>query len=406
MVEPLQPLAGRRILLGVSGSIAAYKAAELVRDLQRAGALLQVAMTASAQRFITALTFEAITHRPVIADLWSMPSHEISHVERAHEVDAMVIAPASANVIARLAAGMADDPVTAIALSTRAPLLVAPAMESGMWLNPATQENVARLVSRGVRIVAPDAGALASGREGVGRLAELSAILLGVEQLFVSGGAFHGRRVLITAGPTLEKLDPVRVLSNRSTGAMGIALAGTAARRGAEVTLILGPTHLVPPPGVTTIRVESAAEMLEAAGAVIDQTDVLIGAAAVSDYRPAHAVTAKLKRSDPRAKVIELVENPDLLATLSARLRQRDPRAVVVGFAAETEAVEENARLKLQKKGCDLVIGNRVGPDAGFGPGYTEVIAVRPGEPPVAFGPAPKARIAEFVLDRVALIAK
>ncbi len=390
-----------RVLVGVTGSIAAYKAIELVRLLTAAGHQVQVVMTESAQRFVTPVTFEAITRHAVLTDLWALQGHEIEHVERAHDVDVLVVAPASANTLARLAHGLADDVLSAIALSTRAPLVLAPAMETGMWLHPATQANVATLRARGAVIVDPESGALASGRSGVGRLAPVEAIAARIEA--VLGGAdavlpWAGRKVVITAGPTYEKLDPVRVLTNRSTGEMGIAIAAAAHARGAQVTLVLGPTHLAPPPAVTTVRVESAREMFDATARALEDVDVLIATAAVSDFRPAEAQSSKLKRSDPRAKMLILEENPDVLASLAPRVKDE---GVVVGFAAETDAVEANARAKLHAKGCDIVIGNTVGPGVGFGPGETSVIAVRAGGT-VPFGPATKAKVAEFVLDQVA----
>lgn len=389
-----------RVLVGVTGSIAAYKAIELVRSLTQAGHTVQVALTESAQRFVTPLTFEALTQRAVLTDLWSLQGHEIEHVERAHDVDVVAVAPASANTLARLAHGLADDVLSAIVLSTRAPLVLAPAMESGMWLNAATQHNVATLRARGASVVEPESGALASGRSGVGRLAALERVLAAIEAAGSPDRSLAGRRVVITAGPTYERIDPVRVLTNRSTGEMGIALAAVAARRGAAVRLVLGPTHLAPPAGVDVVRVESAREMLEATRVGLSEVDVLIATAAVSDFRPAEAQSSKLKRSDPRARMLLLEENPDILATLAPVVRAR---GVVVGFAAETEAVEANARAKLHAKGCDVVIGNVVGPGMGFGPGETSVIAVGPSTSQT-FGPALKPRVAEFVLDQVAAL--
>lgn len=399
---------GPRILLGVGGSIAAYKAVEVARLLAKAGASVQVALTRGAAQFIQPLTFEAITGRPVLTDVFALETsgkQEIAHVERAHEVDLVLVAPASANLLARLAAGFADDPLTATALSTRAPIAVAPAMESGMWENAATQENVRRLQARGVTFFGPGAGALASGRSGVGRLLEPEVI---VEEALglLAGGDLRGERVVITAGPTWEPLDPVRVLTNRSTGAMGIELAAAAVRRGAEVRLILGPTHLSPPahPRLGVARVETALEMLASAREALDGATVLIGTAAVSDYRPASPRAQKLKRSDPAAQRLELAENPDVLATLGAELRAARPDAVVVGFAAETGDVEHHALGKLRAKGCDLVIGNLVGVGKGFGGGDTSVAAVRASGEPQWFGPAPKALVAQFVLDQISAL--
>jgi phosphopantothenoylcysteine decarboxylase/phosphopantothenate--cysteine ligase len=393
------------VLLGVSGSIAAYKAVEVARLLGKAGVRVQVAMTRGATEFVRPLTFSAITGREVLTDVFKVATGgggaEIGHVERAHQVDLVLVAPASANLMARMVAGFADDPLTATLLATRAPVLIAPAMEPGMWMHPATQDNLACLEERGVKVIGPVAGDLASGRAGLGRMEEPPAIVRAALAI-LRPGDLTGLGVTITAGPTWEPLDPVRVLTNRSTGAMGIAIAEAAHRRGAQVRLILGPTHLPPPAGVALRRVETAAEMLEASHDALPATDVFIATAAVSDFRPQRAWDQKLKRSAPEAQTLALSENPDVLATVSAALRARSGRpATVVGFAAETEAVEDNARQKLARKGCDLVIGNEVGPAAGFGAGQTRVLAVAPGRPAVPFGPALKGDVAEFVLDQV-----
>lgn len=273
-----------------------------------------------------------------------------------------------------------------------------------MWDAPATQHNLRTLTERGVLIIDPESGPLASGRSGVGRLAAPELIVARVMERLRQRRDLAGRRVLITAGPTFEAIDPVRVLTNRSTGAMGIAIAEEARGRGALVTLVLGPTHLAAPLGVTTLRVESALEMLRAAEGAIDQTEVLIAAAAVSDYRPASAELTKLKRSDPRAGELRLVENPDILATLAPRLHAAKKGGVVVGFAAETDQVEANGKEKLLRKGCDLLIANRVGPGVGFGPGLTSVIALSKDGAPISFGPEPKEQVAAFVLDQIAVL--
>lgn len=382
------------ILLGVTGSIAAYKAVDLARRLKSDGFRVQVVMTHSATRFVTPLTFEAITGRPVVDDAWARRSGEIEHVERADEAALIVVAPASAHTLARLALGLADDALTAMALSTRAPIVVAPAMEHGMWHHPATQAHMATLASRGVTRVGPGSGALASGRSGDGRMAEPEAIAAHVQALARGEASMAGRRVLITAGPTWEPIDPVRVLSNRSTGAMGIALANEARRRGAEVDLVLGPTHLGPEPGVRVTRVETAAEMLAASLERLEGADVVVGAAAVSDYRPSDPKAQKLKRGGPAS--LSLTENPDIIATLSSRA---GAGTKLVGFAAETEDVVENARGKLERKGLHAVIGNQVGREAGFGPGATRVVLVRADMEPQWSEPGDKPSMARFIWD-------
>jgi phosphopantothenoylcysteine decarboxylase / phosphopantothenate---cysteine ligase len=388
---------GARIFLGVSGSIAAYKAVQLARLLKQSGAQVQVGLSAGAQRFIQPLTFEAITAAPVLTSLWGSTQSQIEHVEQAHAVDLVLVAPATANLLARMAAGMADDIVAATCLSTTAAIVVAPAMETGMWNHPATQENLDRLRSRGVGVVDPESGELASGRSGLGRLAELETIVAAVRAR-LQPPDLAGRRIVITAGPTHERIDPVRILGNRSTGAMGIAFADMAAARGAHVDLVLGPTHLCPPPNVTSHRVESAQQMLQATDQLVDQADVFIAAAAVSDFRPEQSAKQKLKRNQAGAHSIALIENPDILATLAPRIK----KGVVVGFAAETENLEENAKGKLVKKGCHMVVANHVGPGVGFGERQTEIVLVTKDEDSESFGPASKSEVACFVLDRIA----
>ena len=393
-----------RVLLGVSGSIAAYKAVSIARLLGQHSVSVQVAMTSGAVRFVTPLTFEAITGRAVLDDPWVRRTGEIEHVERAHEVDLLVVAPASANTMARLAHGFADDPLTAIALSTTSPILLAPAMEHGMWNHPATQSNLHTLQQRGVRIVGPATGSLASGRSGDGRMEEPERIVeVALSMLTGERRDLASESVLITAGPTWEPIDPVRVLANRSTGAMGIALAEEGVRRGAMVRLVLGPTHLrpTPHPGLTVERVETAEQMLAASLVDLTQRTVVIGAAAVGDFRPEVRREQKWKKSQADASVLRLVENPDVLATLSNRLRAGRPDGIVVGFAAETEALETNARAKLERKGCDLLVGNMVGPDRGFGEGRTRVSVFQAEEPAAEFGPADKRAVASFIWDRI-----
>jgi len=387
----------QNILLGVSGSISAYKAAHLARLLIKSGHRVQVAMTQGGQRFIQPVTFEAITGQPVLTSLWNTPSGSIEHVEQSHQVDLILIAPASANLLARLAVGMADDVLTATCLSTTSPIIVAPAMETGMWLNSATQENVAKLKARGYQVLDPEPGELASGRSGLGRLPEPEFIADFVIN-FPSQRDLENRRIVITAGPTHESLDPVRILSNRSTGAMGIAFADRAYSRGASVDLILGPTHLLPAQPVNVHQIESAQEMLEAVEGLVDGADVFIAAAAVSDFRLRQVSQQKLKRNHEGAHQLELIENPDILATVSPRL----PNGLVIGFAAETENVEQNAKEKMHRKGCDMVVANQVGREQGFGPGETSIILIQKSQDTLYFGPGTKSAVANFVLDQVA----
>lgn len=391
-----------RVLLGVSGSIAVYKAAELARRLMDRGLDVQVAMTASAQRFVTPLTFRALTGRKVLTSLWA-DSDEIEHVERAYDADVLLMAPASANLLARLAHGLADDVLTTTALSSRAPLVLAPAMETHMWLHPATQANVATLTGRGARLVEPSQGALASGRSGLGRFPEIPDIVEATLSALRPKSTWQGQVVLITAGPTFEPLDPVRGLTNRSTGAMGIAIAEAAADRGAEVHLVLGPTGLAPRGGVHLHRVETALEMMQAAELIVDRADVLIASAAVSDFRPAHVHGEKLKKTEVGANTLHLERNPDILANLAARRRAAPGghAARIVGFAAETSDLESHARHKLAQKGCDFVVANLVGPSRGFGERETEILLVPKDLPAEPYGPASKREVAAFLLDRL-----
>lgn len=355
-----QTLSRRRILLGISGGIAAYKAAELVRLLRQAEAEVQVVMTEAATRFITPLTLQALSGRPVRTGLFdSQAEAAMGHIELARWAEQVVIAPASADFLARLKAGMADDLLTTLCLATEAPIAVAPAMNRVMWQHPATRENIAVLRQRGVEIWGPASGGQACGEEGPGRMLEPAEILarLGARR----DGALAGRRVLITAGPTREAIDPVRFLSNRSSGKMGYALAWAAREAGAEVVLVSGPVSLAPPAGVEVVAVESAAQMYAQVMARVADCDVFIGAAAVADYTPVTAAGQKIKKHRDRLQ-LELVRTPDILAAVAGHR----PRPFTVGFAAETEQVREYARDKLARKGLDLIAANPVGPGQGF----------------------------------------
>lgn len=360
--DPTDALAGRTVLLGVSGGIAAYKVANVARQLVAAGADVRVLMTASAARFVGPDTFAALTGNPVHSSLWEEPG-TVLHVELAHAADVALVAPATANSIAKLAHGMADDLLSATLLEAACPLVIAPAMHSGMWEHPATRGNVAILEERGVRFIGPVSGALAHGDEGVGRLAEAVDIVAAVGSAVATTADLAGRTVLITAGPTHEPLDPVRFIGNRSSGKMGIALAAEAAARGAEVHLVLGPGTGSAPPGVHTQHVTTAQEMRTAVLREVEHADAVVMAAAVADFRPATEAPGKLKKA-AGAPQLSLVPTPDILRELGDR---RDG-GVLVGFAAETADLEASGRRKLAEKGLDLIVVNEVGREGtGFG---------------------------------------
>ncbi|MGD9387511.1 MAG: bifunctional phosphopantothenoylcysteine decarboxylase/phosphopantothenate--cysteine ligase CoaBC [Gammaproteobacteria bacterium] len=354
-------LAGKNVLLGVSGGIAAYKSPDLVRRLREQGAEVRVVMTAAAARFVSPLTFQAVSGHPVRDSLWDDAAEAaMGHIELARWADLVLIAPATADCLARLAAGMADDLLTTLCLATAAPLCVAPAMNRQMWSHAATQDNLQRLRERGVRVLGPAEGAQACGETGAGRMlepAEIGAALAAGN----AGGPLQGRKVLVTAGPTREALDPVRYLSNRSSGKMGYAVAAAAQAAGAEVVLVSGPVSLAPPAGVRVVAVETAAQMLGAVQAELPGTAIFIAAAAVADYRPAEPAGRKIKKHAEELQ-LALVRNPDILTAVAAAR----PRPFVVGFAAETDDVEANARQKLEAKRLDMIAANPVGPAQGF----------------------------------------
>jgi phosphopantothenoylcysteine decarboxylase/phosphopantothenate--cysteine ligase len=354
---------GKRILLGVTGGIAAYKSPDLVRRLRDRGAEVQVVMTKAAGEFITPMTFQAVSGRPVRTDLWD-PAAEASmgHIELARWADLVVVAPATAGFLARLATGQADDLLTTLCLATEAPIAVAPAMNRVMWANLATQANVATLSQRRVSVLGPAAGDQACGEVGEGRMLEPLEIVARVDALLVPTGPLSGKRVLITAGPTRERIDPVRFISNRSSGKMGFAVAQAARNAGAEVILVSGPVSLPTPPGVQRIDCESAVDMLNAVLKEVGKADVFISTAAVADYKPARPADQKIKKASDRMD-LEMERTTDILATVAAG-PERPP--LVVGFAAETEAVEQNARTKLLKKNLDMIAANEVGDDKVF----------------------------------------
>ncbi len=355
------------VAVGVSGGISAYKAVEVVRQLQKADHQVAVVMTRSATRFVGPLTFEAITQRRVITSQWAAGANaDIEHIALASEAALLLVVPATANTIARLAHGLANDFLTSLALATRAPVLLAPAMNTHMYDHVATQANMALLRERGVRFVEPGEGYLACGWVGKGRLAEPDVIAAEALHIISPGPLLRGRRVLVTAGPTYEDLDPVRYIGNRSTGRMGIAVADQAARRGADVTLVLGPGTVDPPAGVRTVRVRSAREMHAAVVAARDGADAIVMAAAVADYTPAGgSARDKVKKQDGDLALV-LERTPDILADLG-RWRAGRPHPVLVGFAAETTDVLGHAAQKRERKQVDLIVANDVAhPGAGF----------------------------------------
>lgn len=350
-----------RILLCVTGGVAAYKAAALTSTLVQQGAIVDVIMTAGAERFIAPLTFSSLTARPVYTSLWDAPER-IPHIRLVREAHVALVVPATANVIAKLAHGIADDLVTTALLAARIPVLVAPAMNDAMYRNQATQANIRTLRERGYTFVEPDTGFLAERERGIGRLACEEHILGVLQALLARTQSLRGKRVAITAGPTREAFDPVRFMSNPSTGATGIALAYEAAQRGAEVTLILGPTHVEPPAGVKTVGVQTAQQMLEAAMEHAVGSDIVIASAAVSDWRPQQTAEQKVKKTE-QDLTVRMVRNPDVLAAIAARKGS----AFVVGFAAETQAHEANAREKLVRKNLDAIVVNDVSGQRGWG---------------------------------------
>ena len=362
-VSDVGVLAGRRIVLGVTGGIAAYKAVEIASRMKKAGADVRVIMTRAATSFVTPLTFREITGQPVAETMWGEPHHHVEHIALAEFAELVLVAPATANFIAKAAAGIADDMLTTSVLATRAPLFIAPAMNTGMWENPITQENVARLTARGTTIIPPAVGQLACGTTGAGRLPEPVEIVRVVEEYFARAQSLAGRRILVTAAGTEEALDPVRFLGNRSTGRMGFEVAAEAARRGAHVVLVAGPTNITTPAGVRRVNVRSARDMYAAVLAEYDAVDAVIKAAAVADYRPAETAEHKIKKSDGEL-TLTLTRNPDILYELG----QKKQNQILIGFAAETRNVAEYAHGKLAKKNLDFIVANNVAEkDAGFG---------------------------------------
>ena len=398
-------LSGARVIVGVGGGIAAFKSVVLVRELLRRGAEVRVVMTHAGARFVGPATFSGLTGKAAVVDLWDASYPGEVHVELGQWAQLLVVAPATANLLARAAAGMADDALLATISCAACPILYAPAMHERMWRSAATQRNVARLESDGALLVGPVQGQLASGQTGMGRMAEPETIAdaaqkaLGLRKSAVErAGArdLAGKTVVISAGPTVEDIDPVRFISNRSSGRMGFALASAAAERGAHVILVCGPTTLPPPPGIETIGVRSARDMHAAVFAALPRADAVVMNAAVADYRPAQMARSKIKKRDDRMS-LELVKNPDILAELGAR-RGRGRRPVLVGFAMETDDVVEYARRKLVAKKCDLIVANAA---EVAGRDDTRATLVTPSGDD-ALPPMAKAELANRIWDRVA----
>lgn len=389
------------VVLGVTGGIAAYKACEILRLLQKQGMDVFVVMTKNATRFVAPLTFETLSGHPVAVDTFERPATwEVEHIALAKRADLFLIAPATANIIAKLACGIADDMLSTTVLATRAPVMIAPAMNTGMWENPATQDNLRTLMARGVRVVAPASGHLACGDSGAGKLEDVEVIVRQVVQVLQDSQRrdMEGLRVMVTAGPTREPLDPVRYISNRSSGKMGYAIARAAARRGAQVTLLSGPVSLSKPEGVEVVPILTTQELLERAGERVDAQDVLIQAAAPADYRAKEIAPQKIKKQGGAGMTLELVENPDVAAALGQR---KQPHQVFVGFAAETNDVQAHARDKLARKNLDMIVANDVTrPGAGFDVD-TNIVTLMTGEGSIALELMTKDEVAQRILDRV-----
>ncbi len=398
----MKPFSGRRVVLGVTGSIAAFKAVTLTSELVQLGAEVDVVLTAAAARFVTPLTFHSLTQRRVYTDLFDvLPDESSAHVRLGEQAELLAIVPATATTLARLAHGLADDLLGCVALATTAPVLVAPAMERHMWAHPATQANVATLRERGVYFVGPVAGRLASGQIGPGRLAPPEEILGRMRALLGRDGPLAGRRIVVSAGGTQEPIDPVRVITNRSTGKMGYAIAQVARDRGARVTLVTAPTALRSPAGVETRQATTVAEMREAVLDACAGADALVMAAAISDFRPAEVSDRKIKKeSTSDGMVLHLVRNDDFFLEV--------PKGVLrIAFAAESENLLHNAAEKLERKGADLIVANDITePGSGFGTDTNRVTLLAPNAAPEALPQLPKEAVAAHILDRVqALLA-
>ena len=393
-------LQGRRILLIIAGGIAAYKSLELIRRLRERGAAVRCVMTEAARQFVTPLSIASLSEDKVYGELWSLTDEsEMGHIRLSREADLLVVAPATADLIARMAAGLADDLAATTLLASDKPVLIAPAMNAMMWAHPATQANLATLKARGVLQVGPGSGELACGEIGYGRMAEPAEILAAIERILAPDRRLAGRRALVTSGPTREPIDPVRYLSNHSSGKQGHAIAAALAALGAETVLISGPTQEPPPSGIRLVMVETAREMLMASEAALP-VDVAVMAAAVSDWRVESQAGQKLKKDGKGPPVLRLVENPDILATIAAR--HNDRPTLVIGFAAETENVVANALEKRRRKGCDWILANDVSPGTGTFGGDSNTIHLVDANGVEDWPPLSKPEVAARLVARIA----
>lgn len=395
-------LSGKHVVLGVTGGIAAYKACEVVSRLRKLHAEVDVIMTENATRLVQPLTFETLSNRPVCVDTFSrIESWDVKHISLAQKADIMVVAPATANIMAKLAHGIADDMLSTTLLATKAPILLAPAMNTGMWTAEATQQNLQTLLGRGVKTVGPGSGFLACGDTGSGRMSEPVEIIEAIQAILCPKRDLEGMKVLITAGPTVERIDPVRYLTNDSSGKMGYAIAEAAQKRGAEVTLVSGPVHIPVPVGVTVVPVTSTLSLYECMMAHCEKQDIIIQAAAPADYRVEHIADQKIKKQSGETFTLTLVENPDIAKAVGQR---KQPGQILVGFAAETQNVLANAQSKLEKKNLDLIVANDVTAEgAGFGVDTNIVTLItRSGSTPLP--KMTKREVADRILDQALAI--
>jgi phosphopantothenoylcysteine decarboxylase / phosphopantothenate---cysteine ligase len=395
------PLAGYRVLLVIAGGIAAYKSLDLIRRLRERGCAVRCVLTSGGAEFITPLSVASLSEQPVYTELFSLKDEsEMGHIRLSREADLIVVAPASANLMAQMAHGLAQDLASTTILASDKPVLIAPAMNQMMWGHPATQANLATLRARGVHQIGPGSGDMACGETGSGRMAEPLEIVAAVIELLRGNGPLRGRRAIVTSGPTVEPLDPVRFISNRSSGKQGHAIAAALSRAGAETVLVSGPVNLAPPPGVRHVPVETAAEMLAACEAALP-ADIAVCAAAVSDWRAADVAEQKLKKNGGQPPSLNLAENPDILASLSQRNKHRP--GLVIGFAAETEHVVDHARAKIERKRCDWILANDVAPETGTFGGEENEIHMLTREGAVEDWPRlSKQAVADRLVERIA----